>query len=289
MSTPQREPIDPAVFGVPAHVRAEIVPAAESVNPAFRDALERTMNLLADDDALLGGMADAFARDFAAIEPGREVAFNREWMRTLDRTMARRTVRNALSSAFDDSGRLEAEHVEALVTGFVVDGFARDLPFGLRAFTEYDKMIVSRTDVMAAAVAPTLLPIPGTADLGPAGLLTAEIAEDSAIDDDACSVVVDIGNAAELTVGAPGPGDRMRPFGMEGTRKLSDLLIDAKVPARRRSATPVVRDGETVLWLAGVRLSEEARVTQYTRRRVRLRWQRPSSAGGDGCDRECSE
>ncbi len=48
-----------------ALVRAQIVPVAEQVNPAFRETLARTIDLLADDDALLSRLADDFSRDFA--------------------------------------------------------------------------------------------------------------------------------------------------------------------------------------------------------------------------------
>lgn len=64
----------------------------------------------------------------------------------------------------------------------------------------------------------------------------------------------------------------MRPFGMEGSKKLSDLLVDAKVPRRLRQATPVVRDGDRVVWLAGVRLGEESKVTAGSTRVAGLTW-----------------
>ena len=72
--------------------------------------------------------------------------------------------------------------------------------------------------------------------------------------------MIDAGGLDRLVIDAPRPGDRMRPLGMDGSRKLSDLLVDAKVPRRDRAATPVVRDGERIVWLAGVRMSEEYRV-----------------------------
>jgi tRNA(Ile)-lysidine synthase len=75
-----------------------------------------------------------------------------------------------------------------------------------------------------------------------------------------------------LVVDGVRPGDRMRPLGMEGTRKLSDLLVDAKVPRDDRPSRPVVRDGERIVWLAGVRMSEDYRVGPKTRRAVRLTW-----------------
>lgn len=257
-----------------AFVRANIVPAAEMLNPAARTNLARTMDLIADDDRLLDSMAEAFSHDFAEAEPGR-VRFARDMMRTLDRTMARRTVRLALSQAFPDAGRLEAMHIESLVDGMTDDAYARDLPGGIRASTEYDSMVVSCIDVLNLTVAPGLLPVPGIADVGDAGRVVASFAKPGDMSGDNDTVVIDLGKArGELTVDAPRAGDRIRPLGMEGTRKLSDLLIDAKVPKRLRQAVPVVRDGEHIVWVAGLRMSEDYRVTESSERTVRLTWER---------------
>jgi tRNA(Ile)-lysidine synthase len=61
---------------------------------------------------------------------------------------------------------------------------------------------------------------------------------------------------------------------MSGSRKLSDLLTDVKVPRRMRGAVPVIRDGDRIVWLAGVRMSEEYRVGPGTERAIRLTWER---------------
>lgn len=259
-----------------ALVRTELLPAAEKLNPSFRASMARTMDLLADDDGLLTSMAQAFARDFAEHADG-EVRFDRSLMSSLERTMARRTVRCALSDAFPEASRLEAEHVEALVEGLGNDRFSHSLPMGLRAFAEYGTMVVSRMGEDPRTVAPGLLLLPGTVALGPAGSIRAELVDRADTIGGPDSVVVDVGDdLEELTVDGPRSGDRMRPIGMAGSRKLSDLLIDAKVPRRARGATPVVRDGENIVWLAGVRMSEDYRITADTVRAVRLTWQRPN-------------
>lgn len=263
-----------------AFVRAELMPAAERLNPAFRASLARTMNLLGDDDALLSRLAEGFVRDFTEARPG-EVRFNREWMSSLEHTMARRTVRDALVAAFPEASRLEASHIEALAAGFGDGTFARDLPYGLRAFTEYATLVVAYADTVEPGLEPGLLTLPGRVDLGGAGEIEAGSVEPGDTDGTADSVVIDVDRTkGELTVDSVREGDRMRPFGMEGSRKLSDLLIDAKVPRRERRMHPVVRDGETIVWLAGVRVSEEYRVTPNTRKAVRLTWTR----AGDDAD-----
>jgi len=258
-----------------ALVRAEIVPVAERVNPSFRETLCRSIDLLADDDALLTQAALGHVAALAEVACGERVALECGPLLELGRPMARRTLRAALGLAFPDATRIEASHIEALVAGCEQSGFARDLPWGLRAERQYGKLTVLRSDLEPPMVTPSVLPLPGGVDLGQAGVMNAEAIEAGDTSGSACSVVVDIGDVRTFVVDAVRAGDRMRPLGMEGSRKLSDLLVDAKVPRRERQATPIVRDGDRIVWLAGVRMSDEYRVRPGTRRAMRLTWRSP--------------
>ncbi len=69
-----------------------------------------------------------------------------------------------------------------------------------------------------------------------------------------------------LRVRALRPGDRMAPRAGRGTRKLSDMLIDAKIPRRERATLPVLCDAAgAVLYVAGLRPSEIGRPDGATR------------------------
>lgn len=48
-------------------------------------------------------------------------------------------------------------------------------------------------------------------------------------------------------------GDRFRPHGMSGTRSVSDLLIDAKVPRHLKERTYVLCSNGTIAWVVGHR------------------------------------
>jgi tRNA(Ile)-lysidine synthase len=195
-------------------------------------------------------------------------------MLTLSRPMARRVVRAALLAEFPQATRLEASHVEAIVDGLPDAGFARDLPGGLEARAEYERLVV-RPPGEGPLLAPALLTLPGKAMLGPGGSIVAESAAPDSLLDDPSTALIDADAVGEtLVVDSVRPGDRIRPLGMKGSRKVADVLTDAKVPRRRRAVTPVVRDGERVVWVAGVRLAEEAKVTAATRRAFRLTWRR---------------
>ena len=59
------------------------------------------------------------------------------------------------------------------------------------------------------------------------------------------------------------PGDRLRPLGAPGTRKLKDLLIDRKIPRDRRDRLPLLclaQDDERIAWVPGVTVDEAYRV-----------------------------
>ncbi len=264
-----------------ARVRHELLPLLREISPQVDEAVARSLEILSAEDGLLAEMAGAYARDFTTVAEGR-LHLDRAMMATLSLPMRRRTVRAALARIFPEASRLEFDHIEALVEACaapVSTSFARDLPGGLRAGSEYGTIIVSRTGEEPRALAPSLLLIPGTAELGDAGRLHAEETGSGDVSGHARSVVIDAGLVAgTLSVAGPRTGERMRPLGMPGTKKLSDLLVDAKVPARLRPLTPVVRDGERVVWLAGVRMSEDYRVTPLTTRPVRLTWEHDESA-----------
>ena len=70
------------------------------------------------------------------------------------------------------------------------------------------------------------------------------------------------------------PGDRMRPRGGRGSRKLSDLMIDAKIARPVRATLPVVTTaGDVVLYVPGLRPAEAGRPSATTRRRITVHFE----------------
>jgi tRNA(Ile)-lysidine synthase len=69
-----------------------------------------------------------------------------------------------------------------------------------------------------------------------------------------------------LCVRAIRPGDRMAPRGGRGTAKLSDLLIDAKIPRQERATLPLLCDATgVILYVPGLRPSQSGRPDEQTR------------------------
>jgi tRNA(Ile)-lysidine synthase len=65
-----------------------------------------------------------------------------------------------------------------------------------------------------------------------------------------------------LAVRSRRPGDRFRPLGAPGGRKLQDFLVDRKVPRAERDELPLVVDGrDRIVWVVGQAVAEDFRVT----------------------------
>jgi tRNA(Ile)-lysidine synthase len=69
-------------------------------------------------------------------------------------------------------------------------------------------------------------------------------------------------------------GDRVRPAGLDGRKKLQDIFVDAKVPAAERRRRPVICDGLNILWVPTLALAEGAAASPGARS-VHLRCLRP--------------
>lgn len=61
-------------------------------------------------------------------------------------------------------------------------------------------------------------------------------------------------------------GDRIRPLGMAGTRKLQDVFVDRKLPRAARSHWPIVASIDEPIWAPGMLRSRVAVVKESTRR-----------------------
>jgi tRNA(Ile)-lysidine synthase len=58
------------------------------------------------------------------------------------------------------------------------------------------------------------------------------------------------------------PGDRFRPIGVGGHKKLQDFFVDRKVAQQRRDKVPLVVDETNrIVWVAGFGIDEVFRVT----------------------------
>ena len=60
-------------------------------------------------------------------------------------------------------------------------------------------------------------------------------------------------------------GDRFVPLGMKGERKISDFLIDSKIPVAEKSKILVLLSEEEIVWLVGFRINDKFKIISNTK------------------------
>ena len=65
-------------------------------------------------------------------------------------------------------------------------------------------------------------------------------------------------------------GDRFWPLGLKAEKKLGKFLTAAKVPQQQRSKLLVVADTGKIIWLWPIRISEQTRITEKTKKILQL-------------------
>jgi tRNA(Ile)-lysidine synthase len=80
-------------------------------------------------------------------------------------------------------------------------------------------------------------------------------------------------------------GDAFVPLGMKAKKKISDFFVDAKIPLYEKHLFPILetREGE-VVWVCGQRIDDRFKITDQTRRVLRLQFSRSSENTHDKGD-----
>ncbi|MBI2435135.1 MAG: tRNA lysidine(34) synthetase TilS [Candidatus Hydrogenedentes bacterium] len=250
-------------------VRNELLPLLRSqYNPAVDEALVRLALAQRDENDLM----DPLARE-AAGRVLRGPAILRGEFRSLHVALQRRALLQfAWEHGFDctfDQVQRGVEFVCGAPTGKILDWAANFQLFSGRELTE---LLPARRE-HATNVAVTL-DVPGEAQFQESHFGTSILAEGSKDLRVYCTAnrqVFDLDRLAlPLQIRTRRAGDRLVPLGMEGSRKLSDLLIDLGVPAQQRDSMPLLLDEEKIIWVVGRAVSGLAAVTPLTRRVVQV-------------------
>ncbi|MEC9273977.1 MAG: tRNA lysidine(34) synthetase TilS, partial [Candidatus Neomarinimicrobiota bacterium] len=61
-------------------------------------------------------------------------------------------------------------------------------------------------------------------------------------------------------------GDRFKPIGMRGSKKLSDFFIDEKIDVFTKNNQWLLLDGNRIIWVCGRRISDDIKITSKTRK-----------------------
>jgi tRNA(Ile)-lysidine synthase len=65
-------------------------------------------------------------------------------------------------------------------------------------------------------------------------------------------------------------GDKIQPIGMRGKKKISDILIDQKVPLYRKEQIMVLKSNEEIVWVVGYKFSDVFKIKKKSHKILRI-------------------
>ncbi len=254
-------------------VRNELLPLLRADVPGIDASLLRLARTVATERRALAEMAERALAQSAAIEGG-TARLSISLLRDVPPGLLPHVMRLAASKLLGDARDFGERHLLAMAAAIDKPaGTELDLPRGVHLRVEYGEMVLALNEAQAEGLPAEGAPlvVPGLTNMG-TWTLEATLRDgaptsppqawEAALDADAL--------VGGLRVRRRRPGDRYRPLGLAGERKLQDVLVDLKVPRRRRDSIPVVEDEAGIVWAAGYRIAERARLTPSTRRVLRL-------------------
>jgi tRNA(Ile)-lysidine synthase len=68
------------------------------------------------------------------------------------------------------------------------------------------------------------------------------------------------------------PGDRFRPLGMKGSKKVSRFFMDRKIPQALRSHIPLILSGGEIVWIAGMEIGQSFCLDSQSRHVLEMKY-----------------
>ncbi|HXQ22611.1 MAG TPA: tRNA lysidine(34) synthetase TilS [Candidatus Acidoferrales bacterium] len=262
-------------------VRHEVMPLLRSINPN----VQRRLVSIAEIATVETQWLDDHVRSLLAAAQLADGALAVSTVAAAPAALRARLVRAWLRERRGDLHRLAAAHVHAIVQlaeGERPNGDVR-LPGGELVVRAYEQMTWCRQETRFA-IEPERVLIPGTAVCFESGwriraqVVTKEQGWQPPAD--LWDLIADAeAITAPLVVRTACPGDRVRPLGLDGHRKLQDIFVDRKLPRRSRRSCPVVTCNGEILWVPGVVRGSAALVTADTSCVLRLEAEKTGIAG----------
>jgi len=253
-------------------LRLELLPQlAKDYNPNIKETLFRTSLILQEEDLYLESQAQRYVPRILRRGKDRNVMLLIKEFRNVPSALKPRILREAIHRAKGDLLQLGFGHIEDLLNliNEKPSGSRLDLPGEIIAQKEYENLCIRK----------------GKITLQQAGQYTIKktilnhnkpLHSYRATHDTAYFDADKVG--LSLFVRTRKIGDYFYPQGASGRKKLSDFFIDHKVPREMREKIPLLitrvktvqLPEQKIIWIVGYRVSEEAKVTQGTKKILKV-------------------
>ncbi len=281
---PQYDPSNDSLNFLRNRLRHLLIPNLETYNPKFREAVLRMTHSLKADHTFIKEALDLAWRECVTDMNPDMITLDLSRLTNQPLGLRRNLLRHAILTLRPGQETNYAAIERA--TSFLNDPNHPprvDLIGGLRLFREGEHIYVCTPDadlpinrwpLLPEECEPIPLAIPGVIDLSGGWKFNCErwrlpalAREQAEKNEDQFQVWLDAESLpSSLELRTRRAGDRFEPLGMDGhSQKLSDFLINEKMPQRVRDRWPLLCSGDVVVWIPGYRPAHPFRLKTTSR------------------------
>jgi len=255
-------------------IRNRLFPVISQGFPNFRNPLIRTLAMLEEEDEFLDGQAKKLCSEAVSTDENC-LTLDVQKLVSAPKVLAARAVLLALYNSSGRDERWNRSHIQSLIKSLYGNNPSAhlDLPGGLVADREYKSVMIFRPKPQVSlSVDELVVTGPGEVEFLDTGITLRFSLRENGDNlqeslNDACKALFDADKLVfPMTLRAFRPGDRLKPWGLEGSQKLKKLFVNMKVPFRLRRKIPLLVKEEEILWVTGIRRGRAAAVLPETRR-----------------------
>lgn len=241
-------------------LRLEVIPKLAEINPSILDTLSATAQRVSEAERIY---RHAIEEAIERVKQGNEINTT-----ALLKEIAPSTILHEILSPLG----FNSAQIENISRSMENEGAKQFHATEWSVIKDRETLIIApRQDFGQQNI---VLPIEGTIET-PQGVLTITFTDfDDNIPRERNIACLDVEKLRlPLTLRNAHEGDRFAPFGMHGTKLVSDYLTDRKKSFIDKQAQLVVVDaGGEIVWIVDERPSARCCITEKTRRIVRLEW-----------------
>jgi tRNA(Ile)-lysidine synthase len=266
-------------------MRLETLPYLESLNPGVRQRIWQMADVLSQEDEIVEGVVGAAWDECCLASSTSFVTLDIPRLRRQSPGVQRRVLRRGIALLRPGLRDIDFATIDRALRFLQSPPATRqiDLAAGLRLSIEDEKLWIAAwgTNLPAASwpqIDPTFkaqVEVPGEIPLPDGWLLRTEtlpatpaLYAQATANPDPFRAWLDMGQLdLPLALRTRRPGDRLRPFGLGGhSQKLSDFMVNAKLPRRARDGWPLLIAGGQIAWVPGYAIAADYAIHENTPR-----------------------
>ncbi len=253
-------------------IRLDLIPYIQKkFVPRIIPQISKIVSILQEEDALMEKLAAQEAREAVLFKQG-EVYLNLPATLSLPKALGRRVVRHFLREIKGDLREISFEDVESILNLAEGENFQLKREFLLK---REKGLIFRRTERHVEAAYEHLWDGLSPLRIYELNLLIKaekrkSLPSPRAFDDDTLAFLDGEKVRFPLVVRNRREGDRYRPLGAPGKKKLKEVMRAKGIPLVERDRRPVFISDEEIIWVVGLPVAEKFKVSRSTKEIVVL-------------------